>query len=96
MRLPREQSPFRSGSPKDDSLGFLGTTLGKHAKEEAKKAQAALRAIENNMSLNEAEKWLKDAYPYMASYLTVLPKNGAYLRDPNQRFANSEKNVVVG
>jgi hypothetical protein len=96
MRIQGEPSPFRSGSPRTDSLGFIGTALGKRAREEAKKAQGALHAIEEAMSLNEAKKWLKDSYPHMAAYLTVRPHDATYIRNPNQRFANSEKDIVVG
>lgn len=95
MKPPRRESPFRSGSPRTDPLGFIGTTLGKRASEEAVKAQAALRSIAGDMSLNEAEKWLKEKYP-APSFLAIRPHNAIYIRNPNQRFPNSEKDVIVG
>jgi hypothetical protein len=86
------QSPFRSGSPISDPLGFVGTTLGKRALEEAKKAQAEIRAIPKDMSMNEANQWLKDYYPNWPWLAVVEAK---YKTDKNERFPNSEKSVNI-
>lgn len=95
MKYPRNESIFRSGSPKTDGLGFIGTTLGKRASEEAVKAQALLRSMSGDMSLNEASKWLAEEYP-APSFLSVRPQNAIYIRNPNKKFPNSEKDVIVG
>lgn len=85
--------PFRSGSPIHDPLGFVGTALGQRAKEKAQEAQVKLRAISKDMSMNESNQWLKDNYPDWP-WLTILPLT--YKIDKNERFPNSEKDVVVG
>jgi len=61
---------FRSGSPKDDPIGFMGTTLGRAVLAEAKKATAELQAIQKEMSLSQAEQWLIANYPNL-NYVTV-------------------------
>jgi len=87
------QSPFRSGSPISDPLGFVGTALGKRTLEEAKKAQAEIRAISKDMSMNEANQWLKENYPNWP-WLKVTPEK--FKMDDNERFPNSEKRVHIG
>jgi len=86
---------FRSGSPKSDPIGFLGTTLGKAVAEQAKKATVALRAVQKDMSLNESIKWLGENYPDL-HYVTVRPRSATYILEKNKPFPNAEKEVVVG
>lgn len=86
---------FRSGSPKDDPIGFMGTTLGRAVLAEAKKVTTELQAIQKEMSLNQAEQWLIANHPDV-SYVTVRPMKAEYIRNRDKPFPNSEKEVVVG
>lgn len=86
---------FRSGSPKDDPIGFIGTTLGRAVAAEAKKITEELRAIPGQMSLSQAERWLVANHPDLG-YVTVRPMRAAYIRDRDKPFPNSEKEVVIG
>lgn len=86
---------FRSGSPKDDPIGFMGTTLGRAVLAEAKKATTELQAIQKEMSLSQAEQWLIANYPNL-NYVTVRPMKSEFIRNRNTPFPNSEKEVVLG
>lgn len=86
---------FRSGSPKSDYLGFIGTTLGKNVAKEAKKATEHLHSVSRDMTLDESIKWLKVNYPNL-DYVTVRPDKAKYIRNRNTPFPNVEKEVVIG
>lgn len=84
----------RFGSPKDDPIGFIGTTLGRAINNEARQAQERLNSVATDMSLNEANEWLNSNYPNL-KFVRVV-RLSLVQGDPDEKFPNSQKRVVVG
>jgi hypothetical protein len=88
------RSQRRYGSPVSDSLGFVGTTLGREMREQADKAEKELRVIGADMSLAEANKWLASNYPNLQWAKVV--RNSIKRTSENEKFPNSEKRIMLG
>jgi hypothetical protein len=83
----------RSGSPIHDTLGFLGTQMGREYAAEEKKAQGELNAIVQDMSVNEANEWLKNNYPQLR-WSGVHADHPALIRK-GKDFKFSNKNKII-
>ena len=85
----------RSGSPIHDTLGFLGTQMGREYAAEEKKAQGELNAIVQDMSVNEANEWLKDKYPQLR-WSRVFGDSLALARKGRDfKFPNKSKIIFI-